>query len=289
MALAFDDRIVEVSIEFPSGTRTYQSIGTTGLSIYATGQKFDAALSGDAEIRIFNLTQAEQNFIISQTSPLQANRTLIPVLLNVGRKSYGTFTLFRGLIFRSGISQPPDIGVIMSCNVNYTLAGSTISDTHPATTFLSTICANIAANSGYVSNFLATDKQISNYSYNGSLAYHVNQLNNMGGIIAFVDNNVLTVRNKGAATNSVPRVISAATGMVGIPTFTMNGITVTMMIDNSVNIGNIITIQSQQLPAANGNYVVQKIVFDLASRDAQFYYTLICVPSNISTIIGTEG
>ncbi len=276
---------------FPSGTRTYSCEGTNGFSIYATGQKFDAALAGDCEIRIFNLTQAEQNFIISQTSPLQANRILIPVLLNVGRKSYGTFTLFRGMIFRSGISQPPDIGVILSGNVNYTLAGQTESVSRPAVTFLSTICNDIATRSGYVSNFLATDKQISNYRYDGSLAYQVNQLNTMGGIIAFADSaaQILTVRNKGEATNSSPVVINDANGMVGIPTFTMNGITVTTMINNNVNIGNIITLESKKLPAANGNYIVQKIVFDLASRDTQFYYTLVCIPQNISTIIGTIG
>lgn len=289
MKSAFDDRIVEVIIGFPSGTRTYSCRGTNGFSIYATGQKFDAAPSNDCEIRIYNLTPEERNFIISQTSPLAVLRTPIPVTLNVGRLSYGTFTLYSGLIALSNTTQPPDIGVILTALVNYTAANITISNVQPSIVQLSVIAKNIATRNNLTLNFLATDKQISNFNYNGALGYQVNQLNTMGGIIASVDNSVLTVKNKGAANNSVAQVISSETGMVGIPTFALYGVRVTMMVNPNVNIGNLVAIQSVQLPAANGNYIVQKVLFDIASRDNQFYYTLECRTAIYSTSAGFTG
>lgn len=288
MAIAFDDRIVQVDIVFPGGTRTYSCTGTDGFAIYATGQKFDAAIMNECEIKIFNLTPEERNFIISQTSPLINPRTAIPITLSVGRVSYGSFVLYSGYIALSGTTQPPDIGVTLTALVNYTAAGITVADTQPAITSLSTICQNIASKNGLTLEFLATDRQIGNHNYNGALGYQINQLNTMGGIVASVDNLIMTVKDKGAA-NSEAVIISAETGMVGIPIFTFNGVRVTMMINNVVNLGNLVTIKSIELPAANGNYIVQKILFDLASRDNQFYYTLDCIGSIYATTAGSLG
>jgi hypothetical protein len=288
MKAAFDDRLVSVDIGFPSGTRTYSCAGTQGFSIYATGQKFDAAPMNECEIKIFNLTPSERNFIISQTSPLVNPRILIPITLNVGRLSYGTFILYSGFIGLSNTTQPPDIGVILTAQTNYTAAGITTAVTQQAQASLNLICQNIATQNGLTLNFLATDRQIANHTYNGALAYQVNQLNNIGDIVASVDNLILTVKNKGAA-NSPAILINAANGMVGIPSFTFSGVRITMMVNNIVNLGNLINLQSEMLPAANGNYIVQKILFDIASRDNQFFYTLECISQNYSTSAGSTG
>jgi hypothetical protein len=286
--MTFDDRIVQVDIAFPSGTKTYKSVGSNGSSIYATGQKFDAAIMNQCDIRIYNLTPEERNFIISQTSPFLNPRTIIPITLSAGRVSYGSFILYNGYIGLSGTTQPPDIGVTLTALVNFTLAGVTTSNTQPGIASLSTICANVAAQNNLLLNFVATDKQISNYNYNGSVAYQVNALNTVGGIVASIDAGVLTVKNKGQSIGEAIEV-SAATGMVGIPTFTYNGIRVTMMINNQVNLNSLIRIESAQLPAANGNYVVQKILFELASRDNPFFYTIEAINASWATSTGAIG
>jgi hypothetical protein len=282
MSTAFDPRIVQVSIAFPEGALTLE-----GLSIYATGQKFQAAAFNTCQCQIFNLTKEQRNYILSRTSPLNNPRTPIPMNLNVGRQSYGTFNLFSGYIQKSSATQPPDIGITLTALTSGFLIGALLSETQQATTQLSTIAQNIAANNGLSLNFLATDKQINNFSYVGSIAYQINSLNEMGGIIASVDNGILTVINAGQSINIGTRLINANNGMIGIPQFYENGVIVKMMIDKTVQLGDKVTIESKQLPAANGDYIIIAIIYEVASRDQQFYYTLTCLSIGRSPFAGT--
>lgn len=282
MKSAFDSRIVQVSILFPEGALLLE-----GLSIYAIGQKFQGAAFNTCECRIYNLTKEQRNYILSRTSPLNNPRTPIPMVLSVGRESYGTFELFSGYIQKSSTTQPPDIGITLVALTNSFLVGTLLSETQPATTQLRIIAQSIADNNGLILNFLATDKQINNYCTSGCAAYQVDDINKMGGIVAGVEGGVLTVTDVGQPTNAGSRIISAATGMVGIPEFWENGVIVKMMIDNTVQLGNKITLQSMQVPAANGDYIVIAILYDVASRDQQFFYTLTCLSMSRSPFEGT--
>jgi len=276
MTKAFDDRIIQVNLLFPGAPLTLQ-----GLSIYATGQKFDAGPMNNCYCRIYNLTPQQRNNIVSQTTQFSKLYKQIPITINCGRLSYGTFNLFNGYINRSTVTQPPDIGLLLDCYVGNFLTGYVLSDTQPASVALSVIAQQVANNNNVSLNFLATDKNIQNFNYNGSAALQVNSLNIMGGIIASIDGGVLTVRNAGQPNSKSSRLVSAATGMVGVPEITEKGVRVTIMLDNSVNLGDPITLQSIELPTANGNYIVQRIFFDVASRDQQFYYTLDCISQNL--------
>lgn len=283
MTSAFDSRIVQVSIQFPEGDVTFE-----GLSIYVTGQKFLAAAQNTCQCRISNLTKEQRNYILSRTSPLNIKLTPLPMVIRVGRESYGTFVLFNGYISMSKSTQPPDIGIVLTSLTNNFEIGNILADTQSPSTSMLAIAQNIARNNGLVLDFQATDKQISNFSYNGSAAYQINELNELGGIIAFIDNSVLTVLDAGMPNNKGSRLISADRGMVGIPEFTHAGVLVRMMVDNTVQLGNMITLQSEMLPAANGDYIIQKITFDIASRDQQFYYVLDCLAISKSPLAGTQ-
>lgn len=282
MTRAFDPRIVQVTLEFPSGNLTYE-----GLSIYATGQKYFSTVWNTCNCTIYNLTKDQRNYILSRTSPMNVPPTNVKMSLNVGRESYGTFTLFNGNVSKSRTTQPPDIGVELIGITGLARAGFIRTDSNAATTQLSTIAANIASANGVALNFLATDKAIENYNFTGAAIHQVRDLNNMGDIIASIDNDVLTVIDAGNATNEGSILISAKTGMVGIPQFNESGVTVKMMIDNRVKIGNRITVQSEKVPAANGDYIVEAMFYEVASRDQQFFYTLECRSVNYSLVAGT--
>ncbi len=279
---AFDPRIVQVSIQFPDETLTFE-----GLSIYASGRKYRATLQNTCECRIYNLTKEQRNYILSRTSPLNNPRQLINMSLNVGRESYGTFTLFNGYVAKSSTTQPPDIGISLSALTNGFEVGTILTNTQPALSQLSQIAAKIATDSGLSLDFRATDKQVANFSYNGSAAYQIHELNDMGDIVASVNNGILTVVNTGQANNNGAFLVNAANGMVGIPQFTENGVLVKIMINNIVQLGNKITLQSEMLPAANGDYIVQGIIYDIASRDQQFFYTLDCLALSRTPFAGT--
>lgn len=275
MSDAFDQRIVQVSIEFEDGVRTFE-----GLSIYASGRKFLAAPMNQCEFKIFNLTKEQRNYILSRTSPLNLNRHPIKISLDIGRESYGTFRLFDGYVMAAGCTQPPDIGITLTALTNNFAVGVILSDTQSSLTQLKIIAQKIADNNQVKLDFQATDKQIENFSFSGAASTQIQKLNDMGGILAFIDNGALIVLDAGKPKKGVKRLLNLATGMVGIPQFTQKGILVKMMVDNTVNLGNLIEVKSELLPAADGDYIVQKIYFDIASRDQHFFYTLDCISVN---------
>ncbi len=60
--------------------------------------------------------------------------------------------------------------------------------------------------------------------------------------------------------------------MIGIPEFTEQGIKVKMLLDNQTKLGGGLRITSSIYPAVNGDYVIYKLGFDIATRDTPFYY-----------------
>lgn len=282
MTAAFDPRVIQVTILLPNETLTLDG----GLSIYASGIKTNSSILNQCEIRIINVTKEHRNYILTRLSPLNLNNTPVRVFLDVGRESYGIFRLFDGYVLTTSSTQPPDIGIILTAVNDIILIGDITQETQPESSALSTIAKNIATKMGKILNFEATDKQIENYIYNGCVAYEVQELENMGDVVVSTDNDILTVRNANTPSNAAPRIINASTGMVGIPAFIWNGVRVTLMIDNTIKLGNVVTIESEMLPAANGDYVVVAIRFEVASRDQPFFYILECMAKDF--YLGTQ-
>lgn len=271
MVSAFDQRIVKATIEFEDGINIFE-----GLNIRATGQKFANAFSNSCECAIYNLTSEQRNYILSRTSPLSTHRTNIRFTLEVGRESYGTFLLFDGSIWKSAMTQPPDIGVILESYTGVYQATQTTSKTYPPNALLSQIAKTIADDLGLVLINHATDKIVGNVSHSGSVNAQLQQLNNVGGIVAYPDNGNLYVLNAKTPLPGAARVINSSTGMIGIPQITDYGVAVSLMMDNTINLGGLVRIQSMENPAANGDYYVEKIVYDVANREQPFWQNLLC-------------
>lgn len=276
MTSAFDNRIVRVGIEIDGNTFTFE-----GLNIYARGTKWRSAIMSQCEIRIFNLTQEQRKFILTQASPIVRPPALlkpINVSLDVGRESYGTFRLFEGQVFQGGVTQPPDIGIILNSLTNNYQLSMTQDFTQSSIATLKTI-AQQAADSmtpPLTLEFSATNKQIENFSYTGSPQGMIDELNQMGGIIAHIDNGTLIVTDADKPRGDTIRLINKANGMVGVPQPTASGCLVKMMIDNSIEIGAQVQVESKINPGVNGNYIVRQMDFEVANRDNPFWYTLQC-------------
>lgn len=285
MTAAFDQRIIKVGLQFDDGVVTFED-----LAIQARGRKFASSCMNECEARIFNLTKQQQNYVLTKASPLAQpgkERTPINLTLDVGRQSYGTFRLFEGYVFQCGATQPPDIGITLRSLTSNFLTGVIAGSAQPDNTLLSVIAAGVAKSNSLTLEFKATDKQINNWSVSGSVLQQVNMLGQVGGVDAFVDNNTLVVLDSNKSRTEGPRLINASTGMVGIPQVTDSGVLVRMMVDNSIELGGSVTIESALNPAANGTYKVVQLNFDVATRDQPFFYTLVC--SNLAYYQGTLG
>lgn len=268
MPQELDPRVIKISIGVNGRMKTYSS----PMNLRATGTKYANALQNDATVTISNLDRATQDFILTETSPYTLNRTPKLVIVEAGRISIGTTVIYRGNIIKSIVSQPPDVSVTLTCLTGNFLKGNIITRNYGGVTPLNTICQGISQDTETILNFQATNQNIGNYSFGGGALNQIELLNGMGGINAFIDDDRLIVKNSRVPLNGTSRVLSATTGMIGIPEFTEQGIKVKMLLDNLTHLGSGLRIDSQQYPAANGTYVIYKLGFDIASRDVPFYY-----------------
>lgn len=267
--VALDQRIVNVTIQLNSGTKTYMQ----PMMIKVTGTKYANALQNEAEITIANIDKQTQDYLLTETSPYNLNRTPKSVTVSAGRQSYGTSVIYTGNIVTSRVTQPPDIGIVLKCLTGNFFKSTVISRGLAGQTKLSQIVKGIANDLNLLPNFQATDKNISNYNFSGAALKQVDLLNTFGNTNAFIDNNTLYVKNAAVPLTGVIKVLNAQTGMIGIPEFTEWGLKVKFLIDNQTTIGGGLRITSQVYPAINGLYVIYKLGFDIATRDTPFYYT----------------
>ena len=284
MAVAFDDRIVRVGIEINGETQIFD-----GVNIVARGTKYRSAVLGKCELKIFNLTREHQQYILTKASPiLPRNNTPIKVTLDAGRKSYGTFRLFEGACFQGGVTQPPDIGIILQSLVNnFEFAVATATSFGEFST-IQQIASKVAQDMGctLLMKSKHPEQLVTNYSSTGSPIRGLQKLNE-NGVIAYVDNKVLVVVDPDQARGDTPLQINASTGMVVVPQPTAAGCIVRVMLGQGIEVGDEVEIKSVQNPAVNGNYIITQLDYEVSNREDPFFYTLQCQNKNF--YFGTQG
>lgn len=263
-----DPRIIKLSIEVNGRIKTYSS----PFYIKATGTKYANALQNECEVILANLDRETQDSILTDTTPYNLNRTPKTIILEAGRVSYGTAVIYRGNIVTSHVTQPPDVGIVLKCLTGNFIKGNILTRNQPGSATLNQISSQIAQDTGTILNFQATDRNIANYNFSGAAPNQISLLTTMGGINAFIDDNALVVKNAFIPLNNTLKIVSAETGMIGIPQFTEQGIRVKFLLDNKTTLGGGLQIISKQYPASNGIYVIYKLGFEIATRETPFYY-----------------
>ncbi len=262
-----DERIVRVSIEINGQLKVYEN-----LWIRSTGTKYANPLQNEAEIQIANLSKADADYLMTETSPFNKNATPKKIILEAGKKSYGTTKIFEGNIGTVIPSQPPDIILRFKCQANQFLKGKIVSSAQAGSVPLSRIAKQVAADTGLELTFEAKDKNISNYAFTGGALKQVDKLGSIGAVDAFVDGNRLIVKDLNVPLSGHLRILNENSGMVGIPEVTEQGIKATCMLDNQTAIGGALEIDSKIYPTVNGQYAIFKLGWDIASREEPFYW-----------------
>lgn len=262
-----DPRIVTVGIEVNGQLRTYRD-----LNISAVGTKFGNANQNECEVKISNLDKTTADFILTETSPFNLNKTPKRVIVSAGRVSYGTSQIFIGDIARAAISQPPDVTITLKCLTGNYQKGNTIAVGQPARATLRQVAQQTANSLGLTLNFQAKDKYLANYAYSGAALKQVNRLGQAGLVDAYIDDGQLIVKEMNVPLANSLRVVSMETGMIGIPEMTEEGIKVKFLLDNQTALGGGLRVRSVMYPAANGDYSIYKLGFEITNRDVPFYW-----------------
>lgn len=264
---AIDPRLLQVGIEVDGRIQSYQD-----LKIAASGTKYANSLQNECEVKISNLRKETLDYILTETSPFNLNRTPKRLILDAGRVSYGLTRVFVGNIISSNPTQPPDIELTLKClTLNYQKSQLT-SSSQPAKASLKTIAQQTAQNLGLALDFQATDKQIGNYNYTGNSLGEVNKLEQAGDLDAYVDNDILVVKDARVPLVNRLTIVNLDTGMVGIPEITERGIRVKFYFDGQTTLGGALQLTSKIYPAVNGAYIIYKLGFELNNREDPFYW-----------------
>jgi hypothetical protein len=170
------------------------------------------------------------------------------------------------------VSQPPDVTITLKCLTGNFIKGSVVARNHPGVATLADISRGIAQDTNTILNFSATDKNVTNYNFSGSALDQVGVLGTLANINAFIDNNVLVVKNVNTTISGSIKILDSSTGMIGIPELTEQGVKVKYLLDNVSRLGSGLRIRSEAYPAVNGDYVIFKLGFEISNRDTPFYF-----------------
>lgn len=266
MADELDPRILRIGIEVNGQIKTYENLALT-----ASGTKYANANQNECEVKLTNITKETRDYLLTETSPFNLNRTPKKLTVEAGRVSTGIALVFEGDIISAVGSQPPDITVTIKAKTGEFQKGNVMSTSKAGATPLSNIAKGVAGDLGLRLNFQAKEKQISNYSHSGAALKQVDKLGSTGAVNAYINNGELIVKDFNIPLIGKQRVVDLDSGMVGIPEFTEAGIKVKMLFDNQTDLGYGLQVTSIMNPAANGDYTVYKLGFELASRDTPWY------------------
>lgn len=266
-----DQPRVRIGIEIDGQFRYYE-----GLSVSASGQKTSDHTKNDCKVTISTLSQSTIDYIVTQTSPLNTNRTSRKLAVDIGTERTGLVRIFYGDITEAQPGLPPDHILSLSAQTTAGADLQIVSNAGGATTPLSTIAQQVATDLGVILRFEATDKLVGSWSYMGPAGRQVMHLGDVGGVDAFVDDEELIVKDRDVGLSNRVKILNADSGMVGIPKLTEKGVTVSCLIDTSVRIGGTIRIQSEINKAANGDWVIRLLKYDAALNpgSSKFFYTI---------------
>lgn len=264
-----DLRILRVGIEVSGEMRVFE-----GLAITARGSKFASETQNVCDIEITNLAKETRNYILTETSPFNKNRTPKKVFVEAGRVSTGASRLFVGEIVSSSPTQPPDIGLLIKAQTGAFQKGKLVGRSGAAKEKLSTIAQKVADDIEATLEFEAEDKLIANYSFSGAALRQIGALASAGGVDVFQDDETLVVKKAGAPRKNRVKIVNQNTGMIGIPEATERGVRVTTLYDLETELGGRMDLTSELNPALDGSYTIYKVDFDLASRAEPWYYDI---------------
>ena len=264
-------RVVRVGLEIDGQLRWYD-----GLRVKATGTKFASEVQAEANITISGLSVDSRNLLLTETSPFNYYRTPRRVYLDAGREGGSVFRIFEGDIVSSEPGQAPDLDVTVRAQTAHAYAQQVISSAYGAMVPLSQIAADVAASMGLTLRFEATEKQISRFSYMGNRRDQVRALAQTGGVSCFIDGTTLVVKDSAETRRGQLRILNVNSGMVGLPKPTAIGCDVTFTIEGEALIGGGLRVQSEFYTAANGDYLIQQLKFDIDTHGDAFFYTATC-------------
>ena len=264
-------RRIRIGIEVNGNLHLYE-----GMKIAANGTKFANPLQNEATVVISGLNAETRNFLLTETSPFAKKKTAARMTIEVGRANGDLVLLYTGDIVSAEIGLPPELEMTIKAKTNNANSAKVVVTHGRERVKLSQLSREVANNNGLTLNFQAQDKDIGNYSFSGTPAKQIQDLQRAGGVSAFVDDSELVVKDRAKALTNRRRILNERSGMIGLPRADEKGVEVTYLIDGESLLGGQLTIESKLNPSLNGDYVIDELKFDARTHSDEFFYVAKC-------------
>lgn len=266
-----DERLVRVSLQINGRLKQF-----TNLWINSTGCKYANPLQNEAEVSVAGLSKADRDYLLTECSPFNKDHTPKMLILEAGRVSTGLAKVFEGNIISCKPQQPPDIKLVFKCQTGNFTKGKIVAVTQAASASMQSIAQRIANDNGLSLRFEAKDRSITNYSFTGGALKQIEVLATLGAVNAYADDSELVVKDYGVPLVGQLRILSADSGLIGIPETTEHGVKLTYFLDNESKLGGALDLQSGIYPSLNGRYTIYKLGWNITSRENPFYWIAEC-------------
>jgi hypothetical protein len=283
--MTFARKEIEVTISLGTGQFGETGANTvtlSGLRVKADIQQFGGNAMPQVQLRIFGLPMQ----MINQLTTIGPINSSImyqnSVLIAAGDEGSALTTIYSGTIWQAwgDFNQMPDA----SLNI-VALGGLAASlkpvgaSSYPGSADVGTIMQSLATTAGF--GFVNSDVsvQLSNPYFPGTALAQIRACARAANINFAIDNGTLHIWPKGSARNGTTPLISPATGLVGYPAFSSNGLMLTTTFNPDVVIGGTIQVQSSLTPAC-GQWIATQISHSLESEtpDGQWFTHILGVP-----------
>ena len=244
-----------------------------GIEVKFSVEKLASAVMNKANIDICNLAADDIEYLTTYTSQFIAIAQHKRIRIFAGYVDTGVSLIFDGDIVEALPTNGPDRWLKCKALSGYYNARTPVSTVVQGTNSIRDVCAAVAGFCNLSLNYMATStKTISDFEYTGGKTRAIKELNELGDIVAYEDDGVLVVQDKGEPRTDVGiRRIDETSGLIGIPKPDAIGVECQILLDNSIKIGQKIYLESKIIPSACGEYYIYELKHSGDLRGNEFY------------------
>ena len=261
-------RKIIVEFRTPTGDKRLD-----GIEVKFSIDKLMSAVMNKATIDICNLAQEDIEYLTAYTSQFIEINQRKRIRLFAGYEEDGVSLIFDGDIVKALPTNPPDRWLHIEALSGYYSNKEPVSKTLSGNVSVMSVCQEAANMLGLGLNYEASSqKMISDFAFTGDKRKMLKDLNELGDIVAYDDDEMLVVVDSTQPRKTLPvRYISETSGMIGVPKPDPIGIELTVLLDNSIKLGQQIYVDSKIFPSASGIYYIYEMKYTGDLRGHEFY------------------
>lgn len=250
-----------------------------GLNVRFNITKRRGSTMNRAEIAICNLQTSTVEYLTT-INALGGNQKERKVIRLFAGYEDNAGQIFEGDVIRALPSAPPDTWITAQCLSGYHNNMQLVTLDLKGGVSVKQVCTLVAKQLKLELNWLSkSQKKLDQFKYQGPMTKAIEELNQIGEIVAYQDDRFLVVEDEkmtAPAAGTWIKTFSLESGLIGLPEPDLFGVKFKVLLDPTLKCGQPVRLESKQIPAANGVYYIYSLTHRGELRAEPFYTELSC-------------